>query len=894
MNRYINFVLERPRVVIAFLLIATALLGAGIPRLGFDNSIEVMMPQQDPEYIRYEKVKDIYGNIGKYIVINLTSDKIWSEDFFVQADAFVSDLEEFKTYDEARETERLARLGAAAGHEQIRDRVLALFEGDAPFRRALARSMDGLYRGETHYTPRMMAAVLREMSRIRDIKKMQIITTIFSPLTAKDISGRDDTLRGVEIIPVDENGKRMLPRTEKEMEEFRQRLCKNPAFEGGLYARNRQSGEITDFCVLINLANIKKTEDVITREIWNITSSYKTISLIAHGYPIVHKVMNDYMRNDLETFLPLVLLVVAFVFFLNFGSATGVILPFMTLVMADVWTLGLMGHMGKNLTIIGISLPTLLVAVGSSYSIHIMNQYYLDFDSIKKAGKLKGLGLSMMHISTTVFLAGLTTFLGFISLMTNQVVGIREWGLFSAIGVFFAVLIATSLIPAVLVLVPQRRARQKSLLEKIQSSATIDAFIRGVTKLSVNHHRAVIAVLFAVLIASFAGIFRLKVETAFMSFYKEHDPVRVNSRLLGEKYGGSAGISILIDSGKAMGIYDPGFLRTVDEVRAWLTDKKNSDLSVGRTDAFPDVIKTMNMAVNNDDPAYYRIPDREVDVLDFMEIYAGEDADSDGRIDDFKPFIDREHRTVMIFAKIWEGYREYHSTSDLVYIQDRIDRHLRETLPPGCTHTISGEPAILVKLADYITTGQIMSLVFSLATVSLIIVLLFKNWKAGLVAMIPMSTAVAVNFGIMGWTGIRLDSATAIIASITIGIGVDDTIHFLNTFRHFKKQNLGVDETITRILAHAGKAIIYTSVALVMGFSILVFSNFRPIILFGVLSSLTMIITTAGALVLLPSVIKATGMDLQESDSDSLFWRIFHIGRYFNIDEAPGAELSED
>ena len=163
--------------------------------------------------------------------------------------------------------------------------------------------------------------------------------------------------------------------------------------------------------------------------------------------------------------------------------------------------------------------------------------------------------------------------------------------------------------------------------------------------------------------------------------------------------------------------------------------------------------------------------------------------------------------------------------------------------------------------------------------------MLFKNLKAGLVALIPMSVGVIMNFGIMGWFGVRLDLATAIIASITIGIGIDDTKHFLNTFRYHREKKLSVDKTIEKTLAISGKAIIFTSLALIFGFSVLVASNFVPIILFGILVAITMIATTIGALLVLPSTIKATGVSLEESESKSLFWKYLYIGKLFGIEK---------
>jgi predicted RND superfamily exporter protein len=378
---------------------------------------------------------------------------------------------------------------------------------------------------------------------------------------------------------------------------------------------------------------------------------------------------------------------------------------------------------------------------------------------------------------------------------------------------------------------------------------------------------------------------QMKVDTNFLSYFKEHDYVRQSVLLIGNRYGGTSGFSILVDSGEAEGVKDPAFLNTLDELRNWLTDSKNIDLSISRTDAFTDVIKTMHMAMNNDDRAMWRIPDKKRDVVDYLEIYAGDDDNFDGRYDDFEPYIDPQYRTALVFAKIHHHKGELLATSDVKRIQAKIDEHLKKTLPAPYTYRITGEPSVMVRMSEYQISGQMSSLALSLVVVFFIVVGLFKSWRAGFVSLIPMTTAVILNFGIMGWLGIALDAATSIIAAVTIGIGIDDTIHFLNTYRHFRQKGLSVDDTIRRSLGIAGTAIIYTSIALVFGFSVLTVSNFKPLIYTGILIANTMIATTIGALLLLPSAIKAIGGKIDPSPSDSLFWKVFYIGRFFDFED---------
>lgn len=884
MDWYISFVLKRPKAVLIALVVITVILSTGIRKLSFENSIDAMMPKRDGEYLYNEKIKKIYGNLGKFVILGVSHRNLWDYGTLKKIDDLISDIEEYGEFNEKRENSRIERLDSISGESISYRGLIDAFADDPPFRRLLARQIKKSF-GEIEVLTDDALDELRDSVRyLYDVKKLGLVDEIISPFTMKDIRGEENTLETYDLIEKDDNGRRILPRGEVEIRAFRERLLRNPAFDGGLYARDPRSKEITDFCILVRLVNVRD-HDPITRAIWDIAMSQENLTVVAQGIPIVNKVTHDYMQNDLINFMPFVMMVVIIVFFFNFRSLRGVILPFVTLMMAVLWILGLIGHLGFKITIMEVSLPSLMIAVGSSYSIHILNQYYFDFGVISERGKREGLRLSMAHISITVLLAGLTTFVGFMTLATNQVSAIREWGIFSAIGVLFAVLIATSIIPAVFVLMPHRMPAILMKEDKTVKRTAIDRIIRIVTIFSIRHSRAVLVVVVILIGLSIAGIFRLKVETSFISYFKEHDYVRTSLNEVGKKFGGVWGINILIDSGEVDGVKRSEFLKTLEELRGWLVADGNEDLNVGRTDAFGDFIKTMHMAMNNDDLSMYRIPESSMDILDYLEIYSGDDDNSDGRVDEFESYVDVDFKRANLFTRLWEKQGIILGTAEVQHILNRISEHLDESLPERYSYRITGEPSIMIRLAYYVVQGQLLSLFLCLVVVCIIVILLFKNWRAGLLALIPMGVGVIINFGIMGWFGINLDLATAIIASLTIGIGVDDTIHFLNTYRHNREKGLSVDQTIERTLAVSGKAIIFTSLALIFGFSVLVASNFVPIILFGILAAITMIATTIGALLVLPSAIKATNVSLSESESKSFIWRYLYIGRLFRIRE---------
>lgn len=884
MEKYLDLVLKNPIKALLFLAAMTVILGSGIAKIEFDSSLEQMMPKKDSAYILHQKVKETYGNNGQFIIICVSTDDAVDSEFLSKLNEFHLEIEEYEWTPPEKEDRRLEILKDAASRAPIGgDELLALFEDDSVFQNYLERRIADLNINTDVLTSTEIDHIIKRFKQSRDVRQDYLVDLIVSPLTMQDLIGEDNTLISYDLIETDDYGNRIIPETDEELAVFEDRLRNNPAFEGGIYVQDEKTGKITDFGIMVRLIDVPDYDPIVI-EIQDIASGYKNdLDITLQGVPVVYHEINEYMKGDLKRFLPLVFLVVIVIFFLNFRSIRGVILPFATLVLADIWIMGLIGHLGFKLTIVGISLPTLMTAVGSSYSIHILNQYYMELDDIKKLGLFDGLKSAMSHISLTVTLAGVTTFLGFFMLVTNQVSSIREMGLFSAIGVLFAVFISITLIPAVLVMLKlDTRKPEKSI---IPIGGPVDKIIAVFTRWSLDHSRMTIIVMCVIMAVSFIGLTRIQVETSVHAYFKKDDPVLESSKLIGEKFGGSYGLNILIETDEFEGALEPELLEFVEEFRVWLEAEENIDLNIGRTDSFTDFVKSMHLAMHDNDFEYYKIPEERIDVESYVSIYPGRDDRDTGIPDDFEPYIDWQYSTLNLFARIWEREGKLISSSIMEHLIGKTSLYLDENLPAEYTYQISGEPKILVKMSNYVVRGQIMSLFFSLIAVSIIVLLLFRNWRAGAVAVIPITTAVLFNFGVMGWLGIRLDIATAIIASITIGIGVDDTIHFLNNYRRFKSLDMSMRESVAATLQISGRAIIYTSLALTFGFMVLVVSSFKPVIYFGILIACTMVAATVGALLFLPAVIKAFNIKLSPPENDSWFWKYADLSRFLAPDK---------
>jgi len=868
MNAYIRFIIRRPFITLGIFTAITLFFVFGILKLQFDTTVEAFLPKHDSEYKFYNQVKEIYGDTDTYIILAIAHDNLWSSGTFTEIDHLLSDIDEYQHFDEIQEKERLDQLNDLLLKETLTyEELFDGFKKDPCFTRFLRRAIGRIPKFDEIIGQSALRRLNKQAIAAADLKKLEMIDRIISPFTSKDIIGENDTLETVSLIKKDALGNRILPRSKEEFQAFQKTLQRNPAFERSLYSRDAGTGKITDLGFVIRFRPVAHN-DVISREILNITNSYTDLRIMPQGQPLVYIWTNNYVQKDLFNLLSLAMLMSIVVCTMNFGSIRSTALPLICLGMASCWVLGLMGYLGFKITTIGMSIPPLMIVVGSSYAIHILNQYYTDFDMITQKGKIEGLYESMGHIGHTVFLAGLTTLVSFLTLAGHQLSVMREWGIFSATGVLFAIFISVSVIPASLALMPHRKGYFMLKKERAKRKPFVDKIISWTTKGAVDHPKKVLAVVAVLLCLSLVEISKIKIETELLQNFKETDPIRTSEKIIGEKFGGRWGFSILINSGTPGGVKSSKFLNTVTDIRTWLESDANKDLNVGRTDGFTDFIKTMHMAMNNDDPAFCAIPESDADVKDYLEIFSDDDVNSDGRPDSFESYVDAKFQTCNLLTRIYQKENYLVGTYELKRIFKKISDHLTETLPPPYTFRITGHPAMMIKSAGYIADGQIQSLWQSWVVVGLAILFLVRSFTAGFLALIPLSVAFIINFGIMGLFGIRLDVATSVIAAITIGIGDDNTIHFINTYIYQRKKNMNatIDEIITATLASSGKAIIFTSLALMAGFSIFIFSSFRPVILFGFLMAVAITATNIGALLVLPAIIKVAGLDFKKAE----------------------------
>jgi len=503
-------------------------------------------------------------------------------------------------------------------------------------------------------------------------------------------------------------------------------------------------------------------------------------------------------------------------------------------------------------------LPILLMAIATADSIHILSHYSLNARSISEKKNL--VVATMSEMNAPVIMTSLTTAAGFLALNTSGTESIGILGIFTSIGVLFALVISLSWLPAWLSLIPVPkwiRTRERSF--------TSERFTRWWGDQILRFERALIPFIIIVVILSAWGMTQLRHEFSSIENFPEDHPVRQAHDFVNEHFAGTTSFQIMIESEQPDAIKQPHILKGMRRMGAFADSLQH----VGDTQSVADFIARINKVLHNDNDAYNRIPDRQ-EVVTGVEWVQQNDEwvqqevqdtvsgraliaqyfqlyEMSGKPEDMANLVDYDYQNAKMSVFI-----DTDRQSELRQIDRKLESKLQEVFP-NTTAAITGMAKIIIVVDDLIVSGQIYSILASLFLVWLLTSLMFRSPVLGFCNTIPLFFALLLNFAIMGWFGIPLNLETMVTSSIAIGIGIDYAIHFTHRYRIKLHEGLSYADAIPATMREAGVAIMINSVTVALGFSIIALSQFVAIAHMGILITLTMLTSAFGALTILPA-----------------------------------------
>ena len=621
------------------------------------------------------------------------------------------------------------------------------------------------------------------------------------------------------------------------------------ATSDGLYVGNLVSPDARTaaFNILFKPEVPTHTRHQITKRIYDLARNTGFSATYFAGDPFTQWRSTEAIKSDLKVFLPLTMVFIALLLRLCFKSFVAVVLPFGAIGIGLVWLIGLMAYLNAHFTVLGLMLPTLMLAIGCSYMIHVINQIGIaecgNIQSNNPPSAIKSSAASikaaMEFINLPVAVSALTIIAGFLSLAFTRIPAIRSTAIYAAVGAAFTMILSLTFIPAALMLLPRRL-----MTVQIGLGGKMVRLLESTGRWATAHQTLLYILTGMIVVASVIGIWRIKIDIDYFHFFKPNAETSIGLVEISERLSGAVNFEIIVEGKSAEAIENYSALSRIAALQQ-LAEGSESDENGGgvkgiagidNTLSVVDLIKHLNRAFHDNDPRFYSIPSDKSTIRELL---------SDR--DHLRSFLSQDGRTARILVR--SNLTASRAMADAIH---ELETRGRELLPEFRVFA-TGTFVLLNRTSDQIAGEQKQSVTIALVAIYLMISLLFRSLRMGLTAIIPNLIPVLFFFGFMGWCGIELNLTTSLVASVVLGLAVDNSVQFLVRFRCLQPQTANLRDAIIQSMRLSGRPIIYANIALAAAFAIFSISNFEPIGSFGLLSAVTIVGCLIEDLILLPA-----------------------------------------
>ena len=550
------------------------------------------------------------------------------------------------------------------------------------------------------------------------------------------------------------------------------------------------------------------------------------------GLPIIRTRYVQYMIADNITFLIPVLSMLILLLSLLFRSLVGLVLPLIVVLLTIIWTLGFMTAAGITINIISYIIPTLLMVVGISDSVHFLVKYYKTLHLL--GDKREALTQSLQKIGTAIFLTSITTAIGFGALSMVNIEIVKEFGIFTAMGVFFAFIITVLFIPSTLMLLgktPKTKLEAYSRGYRVKIVKKLIIIVRG-------HPKKIIFTGIAITIIGFFGALQINPHSKLLDDLRPGNTLLEDMRLAEDRMGSVLPVEIIItvdENENFQDIQDVAVISFTDELASYISKIPE----IGKVVSVSDYLKAINQAMNDGDKSFYQVPlSREI-ISQYMLLYDSE----------FNSLINSDLTKLRIASQI----KDIDSRRS-AEIEKELNTYIASVIPEGITAEVTGTAFLALRTNNYLVKNLLGSFLVALIIITFLMIVLFRSVKMAFISILPNIIPMMVMAAVLGFLQIPLRPATAMTFAVAFGIAVDDTLHYLIRYRmelskqHYRQAN---DST----MLGTGIAMMSTTAILSAGFLVLILSQFTPTIEFGMLSVITIVTALIGDLTFLPALL---------------------------------------
>jgi len=715
---------------------------------------------------------------------------------------------------------------------------------------------------------------------------------------------------------------------EKSIDEIKKEIRNNPIYDGILY-NDKESVSIMMIGIDENfLANQKKAEVVI--EIEKVAAAFETELGHIHyaGLPHLRVIIGKKVINEMYVFIGLSIFVTSLLLWLFFRSIRVVILCNIVVSIAVIWSMGSIGLMGFNISILMALIPPLMIVIGIPNCIFLMTKYHQE---IREHGnKVKALSRVIRKIGTATFLTNFTTAMGFSTFILTNSEKLTEFGIVASINILAVFFLSITILPIFISFSKDPKERHLKHLDRKLAVG----FIKKITHI-VQFKRPIVYIsVIGVVILSFIGLLKIQATGNITSDLPEGNKILEDIEFIQNTFGGSIPFEIMVDYKSKGRLFSNETMKKVESVQ----DMYSKDSLFGKSISIVDFVKVINMAFHGNNPDAYKLISSKdkLRLKKYMDNFNMTNANGGGfslkelvdtsayhlrirtqmmdigsyevaqKVDSMKVRIDSifnpdRKEIERLYAKsgkddayldsiIFNHPGVYNNLTALLSKGDQdkqydfdldpksVQKYYRETGFKKNLRTaidndyydvvLTGTAVVASEGTQYLVINLFTSLLFAIIGIAILMSILFRSWRMVLVSLIPNIIPLLFTGGIMGWFGIALKPSTLLVFSIAFGISVDDTIHYLAKYRQeLKLYPHDLKKCVTKAIHEAGIGMFYTSIVLFCGFSVFTLSEFGGTKALGLLISLTLLVAMVTNLVVLPSLL----MSLERRITTKLF-----------------------
>lgn len=577
----------------------------------------------------------------------------------------------------------------------------------------------------------------------------------------------------------------------------------------------------------------KKEADRLMQQVEAILAPHHFDEVHIAGKARAQAVYIEKMQKELLIFVSASMVLVILFLAIAYRSFWGVWVPLLVVTLTAVWIAGIMSLTGKKLDVMMVLLPTIMFVVGMSDVVHILTKYIEELRNGRH--KIKAIKITFREIGMATFLTSVTTAIGFLSLLTASVQPIREFGIYTAAGVFVAFILAFTLLPSILLLLkkPKVASMQRNKLLWLGTLRKVFIWVLRKRQLVLVSASLVIAV-------SLYGISQLQINTFLLEDIREGDPLKKDFEFFDQHFGGSKPFEMAITvQDSAYSLYDREVLLEIEKMETYLKQTYGVDNIASPLL----VVKSIHKAMNGGLQEYFRLPESAQDYRRVRQVVQ-RFSSSERSL----PVAAKENRLGRISGKmadIGSKLSKQKNEAMEAFIKQEINTDL-------VTFRYTGTSMLIDKNAENLIQNMLQGLGIAFLVIAGIAGLLFRSLRMIIVTLIPNLIPLLMIAGLMGIFGIYLKLSTSIIFTIAFGIAVDDTIHFISKLKIELDKGKSLLYAVKSTFLYTGKAIIITTVILAGGFLTLILSTFGGTFYTGLLVSLTLVFAVVADLSLLP------------------------------------------